>query len=288
MENFYMTLLSDACRNEFPENSPTNYVTRLMNRIEFDGKWEVAVAEASIPIRWANVFTENTIRTWSRHIAKPQLGGQWNSSKVPKRAYKSPRMLCDVLDRIYKNLLKNAFPTPNSGESFKFDNVTGVLTIKLLSRTQVTRELAAILGLPVPDDESEWVDIPYLQEGQTLDTPADHNRISEGVILQPIKTICDLRRGIHHIFVYSDIVEYVPVGDVGAPLLRVIPMPNNSDADPIAFNHTFTFHHPHYIPVNRPIIETVEIDLRSDRGNRVPFVSGKSIVTLHFRRRRPL
>ena len=40
---------------------------------------------------------------------------------------------------------------------------------------------------------------------------------------------------------------------------------------------------PMYVPVQKKHFESVEIDTRSDFGEPVSFVNGKSSVTLHFR-----
>jgi len=46
--------------------------------------------------------------------------------------------------------------------------------------------------------------------------------------------------------------------------------------------------HPHYVPVARREVETVEINIYTELENPMQFVFGKSVVTLHFRRRRSL
>ena len=69
----------------------------------------------------------------------------------------------------------------------------------------------------------------------------------------------------------------IPVGDIKAPLLRVV------DA---AGNFGDTTHRlymmPQYVPVSKKEFNTVEIDIREDTGRPVPFEFGKVIATLHF------
>ena len=62
MENFNMTLPSNASMEEFPSNAVAHYTTRLRDRIELNGQWEVSVVEASVPTRWSNIMSENFIR----------------------------------------------------------------------------------------------------------------------------------------------------------------------------------------------------------------------------------
>ena len=82
------------------------------------------------------------------------------------------------------------------------------------------------------------------------------------------------------IYVYSDIVQNQTTGDVKTPLLRVIPI--TSKYGSIACVH---YDRPHFIPLNRRYIQSIEINLRDDQGNLISFESGKVIVTLVFKRK---
>jgi hypothetical protein len=85
---------------------------------------------------------------------------------------------------------------------------------------------------------------------------------------------------INSLYIYSDILEYQYVGDVYAPLLRVVTVENKNNVyvDSI-------YDSPHYVPVLRNNIETIDIDIRSDNGNQILFQTGKVLVKLHFRRK---
>ena len=41
---------------------------------------------------------------------------------------------------------------------------------------------------------------------------------------------------------------------------------------------------PHYIPVSRNNIDTIEIDIRSEFGEPIYFTSGTVVVKLHFKK----
>ena len=89
----------------------------------------------------------------------------------------------------------------------------------------------------------------------------------------------DINGGIHHVFVYCDVVEAVPVGDTLAPLLRVVETQHASQG----FIHEI-FNPPRYLPLQKKEFDTIEIYLRTDFGEKIPFESGKVVCTLHFRR----
>ena len=68
------------------------------------------------------------------------------------------------------------------------------------------------------------------------------------------------------------------VGDTSAQLLKSIPA-EGTFGDIIAK----TFTNIQYVPIQRKLFEDVEILLRSDTGDPVPFEHGKVVTTLHFR-----
>ena len=49
-----------------------------------------------------------------------------------------------------------------------------------------------------------------------------------------------------------------------------------------------SFERPHYLPVSRREFETIEVNIKRDTGESVPFELGKVLLTLHFRQSRPV
>ena len=90
-------------------------------------------------------------------------------------------------------------------------------------------------------------------------------------------------RPFYSLFIYSNIVEYHTVGDTRAPLLRIV----NVDG---SYGETVTkiYDSPHYMPLKHKLVDMIEIDIRDDTGKAIPFVSGRVIVKLHFRRKPPV
>ncbi|GFU46956.1 uncharacterized transposon-derived protein F54H12.3 [Trichonephila clavipes] len=84
-------------------------------------------------------------------------------------------------------------------------------------------------------------------------------------------------------YVYSDIVQPVVVGHVEAPLLRVVRI-SGDDGDAVSAQYD----RPHYVPVIRQSFHTIEIEIRLNSGDLLPFERGKVIVVLHFRMRQLL
>lgn len=91
-----------------------------------------------------------------------------------------------------------------------------------------------------------------------------------------------LARGIHNLYIYTNIVEYSRVGNIEAPLLRTFPL---STVQKQMINREFI--NRAYVPINRSIINRIDISIRDDAGNVVPFdSSGTTILTLEIRAKR--
>jgi len=75
------------------------------------------------------------------------------------------------------------------------------------------------------------------------------------------------------------------VGDSTVPLLRVV----SGAGQNIHFGDTVTctFTSPYYAPLRVKCIGSIEIEIKDDNDRVVPFMFGKSIVALHFRKRKP-
>lgn len=89
---------------------------------------------------------------------------------------------------------------------------------------------------------------------------------------QPVST-----RENYSYFVYSDCVDVCNIGDGVGQLLRQI------DAKDTGALTSFAL--PHYRPVSRHSIESIEIDIRNLAGNNPKFLHSCTTCTLHFRKR---
>ena len=88
----------------------------------------------------------------------------------------------------------------------------------------------------------------------------------------------DPNRGFNSLYVYCDAAEAIPVGDIKAPLLRVVDAAGNF-GDLIHRLYTT----PQYVPISTKEFNTLEIDIRNDTGRPVPFEFGKVVAILNFR-----
>jgi len=143
---------------------------------------------------------------------------------------------------------------------FQYNNLTKRMTATIRKDTYVnfSKTLATMLGVDAhqnPIGHEMEIDLPWKSNNA-----------------------CDVHRGFNSMYVYCDLLEHVPVGDTRAPLLRIVNVCGNSGE---SINRNYD--KPQYVPLQKKNFESLEIDIRTDAGNPVPFEFGKVVVTLHFR-----
>ena len=87
----------------------------------------------------------------------------------------------------------------------------------------------------------------------------------------------DLHHGFHDLYVYCDIIQPQYVGDALVPLLRIVPV---EERDGQRVRKSFL--RPQYVPVSRKQFESIEVNIKRDTGETVPFEFGRVLLTLHF------
>ncbi len=95
--------------------------------------------------------------------------------------------------------------------------------------------------------------------------------------------IIDIFGQIHLLYIYCDIVSSIVVGDKKVPLLQVITL-NHPSSTEFGSHIRITFDNPMFIPISRKTFDTISIELRDDVGEFIQFETGKTVLTLQFRK----
>ena len=92
------------------------------------------------------------------------------------------------------------------------------------------------------------------------------------VVLNPITSL----------YVYCYIIKPVNVGNIEAPLLRRVEIPNN-----ILFGETVEIEYSNlqYHPLVSDEIDSIEFDIRDDTNRPIECAFGRTVNTLHFRKK---
>ena len=85
----------------------------------------------------------------------------------------------------------------------------------------------------------------------------------------------------HHFYLYSNIITPIYVGGKLVQLLRYIPIPTVEYGDTVYKE----FLNPVYVPVAMNELRQVDLALFNDSGDQIQFTEGRTVVTLHFRKR---
>ena len=209
------------------------------------------MVEIQYPHTWYNITKNANRRFHCGKLTEPDIN-TISTFVIPAGYYTKETLLKRIEDE--SNRVAGSVANDKAFE-FKYDNITGTVWSKIVGyQIKMGREICDLLGL----DESGRVLGPDIELGRF------------NIDMDPI----------HSIYVYCDIVEPRIIGDAMAPLLRVVPVTGHHGD-----NVAVTYQNIHYIPVQKKNFQDLEINLRDDTGELVPFERGKLTVTLHFRKR---
>jgi hypothetical protein len=256
MSHFHVTLPSDSSMSYFPDNTIAHFTTQLPETIQLDGDYEVELAEIIYPHSWYNL--DNLRRQYWVGV-KPE-GREVRSYYVKSGFYADGTVFANELT---KQCAKAFADVVDFTVKFSYNPITNrfstdVQTKETNNLLYMSSDLQKMLGIVIGT------------------TPVGNQAVIAN-------NVFELNRGLNLMYVYCDIASHSTVGDTKAPLLRVCSISGKHGE---MIRTIFT--HPHYVPVGRKEFDSIEILLSTELGKPMPFLFGKSVVTLHFRRRHSL
>lgn len=255
--SFYITLPSNSSLKHYPDNKPSHFFTKLPQMIELNGSFEVGLSEIQFPNSFFNV-NENEV--YFEYIKLDNLilpASKTHKVVLLAGLYENAEYFVTQLNALVKSKLP---PRKDTSPPLKFifnraNKKVSVSVYEPFTKVSFSEALQDILGMP------------------------DKSIIGDGTFHGT--DMVDPDRDLKSVYVYCDLVASRPVGDVLVPLLRTVPIINKEHF--VVFREYIK---PHYVALSRFQFDTVEILLMTDSGKKVPFTTGKSVVTLHFRRSR--
>ena len=278
MNSFYITLLSDGSMDMFPNNTQSNFHIKLPKPIQLNKEeWEMALVELVIPSQIINISEEES--QFQIVTTKPALGVQFKkgSNRCGKRhnvhtfytcikpgVYSTPEHLIGEINAVIQDNIGKVLNQSNLTFTFLYSKY--MKRAKFNSNTkeiglQFHQNLLTKLG-----GRSE-----FGVDGDVF--PGDKNPFPYGV---------DLNVGSNHLFIYSNLADFTFLGNIEAPILRVIPFEYTTKDS----NHVHKeFVNLHYVPLAKSSFDEIGINIRGDTGQLAQFVGGKSMIKLHFRKK---
>ncbi len=268
MSSFYVDLTS----NTDADNTVANFKNKIQLLNPLQGEWEVALVEISYTKSWKNL--RNSYKLW---INRPQSGAYDFSPKldiyyIPELMKRKGVIRAGYYDNIYALIGEI-----NTEMGAKLDDPPK-LTIDHITKIVYLKVTTDFKGDMVPNFPVELCEILGLN-------PQFHD-IYNYIVADNHKLIigerpADLDAWLHTLFVYCDIVEPQYVGNTRAKLLRAVEVPNNTKCgDQIVIKYD----NPHYVPLLVNDFEDIEIDIKDDTGETIPFMFGRTRLKLHFRK----
>lgn len=292
-----MTLPSNASMKLYPSNTVAQYQTLLPQRIELEGKWEVGLVEFSYPVSWYNIGPEEWFQmhafSWDSDFLRIDVGE--GKMFLKEGHYGSAAELIQEMKSVwtkYWSDLEQTMKDRGVVTSSNKKTVPAGTQLSYIDRATMQREDEHMihsmdynslrfefnekthrvkLHLKYPEHHLEMS--PNLQDILAI------RKKNFGHFSYSSETEIDLNRARHNIFVYCDVIEDNIVGDVRAPLLRSTTVRGHYGEDVREI-----YNKPMYIPIKTNSFDTVEISIKSECGELIPFNYGNSCVTLHFRR----
>lgn len=279
-DEFYLTLLSNSSMGYYQNNTTAQFTTQLPKRIRLPGQWVTGIAEVQYPCSFLPVTESENLVYFRTEIPQAQSADEMYSGvrKILEDAnvyFRSDQEqfyykyndwhVISIQHGNYESIdqIINEFNTHTLLKkllNFKYNGVTKRVSLKLKNTTLkvlgFSQRLALQLGYK-PDIN--------MAENPVPSHPAN---IWSGLPSQ--------------MFIYCDIVEPQLVGDAIAPLLRIV----NVAADNYNYGcHKIAIFSPtHYINVMKREFENIEVNIRTETGDVMPFEFGTLSLKLHFKR----
>lgn len=272
-EEFYIILPSNSSMRYFPENKTTCFTTELPQRIDLSGRWEVALTEIQFPCSFLHIRPgEGTLQFLNVRRKNEEIIPV-DDAEVPPGIYSSIHDIIETMN--YASKLVNSHIVWEL-------KVGGRVVVKLscveekcdmVHYVYFSDKLCRILGFDIDAKKRSHLLFPSFLFALGDD--------SEYIIADKPAS---LMRGIpDKLFVYCDICESYITGDVQSPLLRIVALDARNDYS-FASTQIRHFSPAQYIALRQTCFRTIEIDIRDQQGEAIPFEFGTLTVTLHFRR----
>ena len=257
MEDFYVVLPSSVRNISGERNTTGHYYTYLPKPLALDKtQWKVAVVDISYVVSWLNVTSENCqVDTY--------IKGYKQSSHIPLKVYSNAEALVNGIKNVLRqHQLKSHFRPFSPSHPIAL----GMHAEEKISLHPMT---SAMLGFNTNHFEIE-------RGHARMVTIAPGRRIALFEATRPPNVHLPLQ----NLYIYTNLVDHILVGDTYAPLLQVVPIKNGQYG---SVQHQ-QFLNPLYMSLSTGNISVIEIKLANERGEEVLFEFGSVVLKLHFKK----
>jgi len=230
-----------------PTNKQSSFKVQLPRTMYLNNTYEVGLAEIHYPTSWRTMAQKESFS----FIIFKQPAYIPIEISIPQGYYQTMFEFVKVINRALSDYLEG------TEDKIKLADVVATQKITIYTTEGMYIKFA-----------DELCDVLGVERGQYLGN----------IDQSPYRY--DITRGFHSLFVYCNICEPQVVGNIFAPLLRTVGISGKRGEHIMK-----TYGEPHYIQVSTKQIDSIEINIKDDTGEFVPFMFGKVICKLHFRQR---
>ena len=240
-----MVLTSNLFDSEYPDNKPSHFITPLARPLQLDKEsWRCGLSEITFPHSWSNINDKQCdVNLYKNVNSHPTVH---EKIKISAGFYKNGFDVCKTLNNTINTKKQTYVNFTYDGKS---DGVT--LTVEANKKLTINKLLSMKLGFDITE---------FIEGTHTA------------------KRSADIHYDTHHFFVYSNVINEIPVGNSYVKLLRTVPTLEDTSERYI----TKIFDKPHYMSIASSFENVIEIGITTDEGAYFDFRSGKVIITLHF------
>ena len=269
-------LPSNVASQRYVSNTPSHFKTPLAEPLNFHDphNLEVSLSELYSPSLYYNISQDNnsnlTIQYHIKRVVHP------NNITIPQGHY-DPASYMKVNKEIKK--IKHKF-TATSEPKVLFKSrlkynpnsrkITLALNNHLEAMTFYGEDFRNMLGLEKANDLGDL----------TIKFKEDEMRSTKEYYYEFPKS-CSFNYKGAHMYVYSSLVKDSIVGNVFAPIIRVVGLEDKPKSETIRREFTV----PHYLPSRSSSFNEVVLELTDGMGNSMKFNQGNSVAVFHFRKK---
>jgi len=284
-DNFYVVLPSNSSASYFPDNTTTHFITRLPHQLRLQGEWGVSLTDIQIPMTFLHfpkdektIVRRNSTLTFEALKDNEKYSLDTSTSFEEKEEeltinrlesrleghYIVPRGLYHSIDDLIKTVNETSLKDHVTFTINRNGYVNAQRSCTHCINNEHTFYLSSTLARILGYDEGEY------------------NMSSDETFWVSSRPASLIRALPTTMFVYTDICESYITGDVRTPLLRTVPL----DVESYVYGSVKykSFSTSKYIPLLHTDLQTIEIDIRNEFGQPIPFEYGTLTVTLHFKR----
>jgi hypothetical protein len=260
-EEFFLVLPSNASPILYPDNKVSAYTVLLPHPIDLGPNWLVTLSEISYTKSWFNVQESNIVMEYVDGIGD-KVVDDTHKLTLPGGYYHSPEDFVKTINKTMQG----------------WERINGVNAVPEYVVEDRKFKIRLTDNGVAAEGEAKLPSWGYKRKFNAAFEPQVEEIL--GIANLPAQRPIHLNQGWGNIYVYSDIVEESIVGDVTAPLLRVI---GTDTQAPFGTQITISFDDEQYRRVSHHSFQEISIYLANDQGKRPHFHFGRVTVTLKFK-----